>query len=140
MKLRGIISSGAKLLHCITISAVCFVPSALADDTGAQIYAYSCAICHGIQGDGAGPYGEFLKVNPPGLTELSKANGGKFPMDYVLSVIDGRAGIRAHGSDMPIWGPAFETKMEEKMGEEAGQVRARGLMLSVAYYLRSIQK
>ena len=60
-----------------------------------QLYRDSCLLCHAGNGPGA---------SAPDLTTLSAANGGQFPMDQVISIIDGREGVRAHGSPMPVWG------------------------------------
>ena len=125
---------------CIALSfGVTVAPGAMADDKGEELYATACAICHGIMGDGGGYYREFLNVEPGKLTNQSAANDGEFPMDYVLSVINGEAGVRAHGSKMPIWGTVFKTHLNGQLSDEETEVRARGLILSLAYYLRSIQ-
>ncbi|MGI3186738.1 c-type cytochrome [Nioella aestuarii] len=68
---------------------------------GAMMYRATCATCHE---PGSSPQG-------PNLTELAAMNGGQFPMDRVTRIIDGRAGLRAHGSAMPVWG-AFLTPPE----------------------------
>ncbi|WP_306047498.1 cytochrome c [Nioella sp. MMSF_3534] len=64
--------------------------------TGAeQVYRDTCLLCHAASGPGA---------SAPDLTTLSAVNGGSFPMAEVIAIIDGRAGVRAHGSPMPVWG------------------------------------
>lgn len=62
--------------------------------SGAVFYRATCATCH--EGGGVGP--------APDLTRLSALNGGTFPIGQVTRIIDGRAGLRAHGSPMPVWG------------------------------------
>ena len=38
---------------------------------------------------------------------LAGANGGVFPFEHVYAAIDGRLGIRVHGTrEMPVWGLA----------------------------------
>lgn len=81
-----------------------------------------------------------MTVEPPDLTTLSADNGGSFPMLDVIHVIDGRTELRAHGGPMPIWGAIFKRQalMEGAMG--AAEAEARGRILSIAYYLESIQR
>jgi len=58
-------------------------------EAGAMFFAQDCAACHGTDARGAGEFGEQLFTVPPDLTQLSANNGGVFPGDYVLGVIDG---------------------------------------------------
>ena len=110
-----------------------------ADVAGEQEYIVACAGCHGESAMGDGPLAGLLSISTPNLTELSKANDGEFPFEAVLTTIDGRDGIRAHGSTMPIWGERFQASATSQRGETAEMV-ARGRILSLAYYLRSVQK
>ena len=49
-----------------------------------------------------------LKVPPPDLTILSKRNNGKFPVDYIGTVVKNGVNVPAHGTaEMPIWGATF---------------------------------
>lgn len=64
---------------------------------GAMMYRATCATCHE---PGSTPQG-------PGLTTLAAVNGGSFPMDMVIAIIDGRQDVRAHGSPMPVWGDSL---------------------------------
>ncbi|WP_227435020.1 c-type cytochrome [Nioella sediminis] len=61
---------------------------------GAMFYRATCATCHE---PGSRP-------QAPDLTGLAAMNGGRFPMDRVTRIIDGRSELRAHGSPMPVWG------------------------------------
>ncbi|OSQ53311.1 c-type cytochrome [Marivita geojedonensis] len=113
----------------------------LADDLGKQDYMQGCAGCHGESGMGQGPLAELLTIDVPDLTTLSARNDGKFPMLDVIHVIDGRMGVRAHGGAMPIWGLIFKENAAGDSGLLGGaEAIARGRMLSIAYYLESIQK
>lgn len=50
----------------------------------------------------------------PDLTALSKNNGGVFPLSRVCEIIDGRQGLKAHGTRaMPIWGQAYRQEGAE---------------------------
>lgn len=77
---------------------------------GKQMFSDYCAPCHGLSGRGDGPAASALKIPPADLTQLAKKNGGKFPMDHVMTVLRTGSASTAHGSsDMPIWGPLFRS-------------------------------
>jgi len=73
-----------------------------------QVYRDSCLLCHA--GSGAGAFA-------PDLTTLTAVNGGQFPRDQVIEIIDGRAGVRAHGSPMPVWGDRHSPDMVQELAE-----------------------
>ena len=101
--------------------------------SGAKLFHYYCAACHGRDGKGDGPAAPGLKTQPADLTLLAKKNGSKFPADRVLYVLTGETQSRLHGSkDMPIWGPIFR---RVGPGPNLGRQRAR----NVVEYLQSIQ-
>lgn len=77
-------------------------PSTEAD----QVYRNTCLLCH--SGSGAG-------AMAPDLTTLSIANGGTFPADAVSAIIDGRGGVRAHGSPMPVWGDRYSPELVQDL-------------------------
>ena len=102
--------------------------------SGQEMFQSYCAVCHGKDAKGAGPASEALKTTPPDLTTLAKRHDGKFPEDYVNSVL--RNGIKApaHGSsEMPVWGPLLRTVSG---GDEAiVEMRIRNLVR----YVESLQ-
>jgi mono/diheme cytochrome c family protein len=115
--------------------------AARADDMGKTDFMQGCAGCHGETAMGQGPLAEFLTVEVPDLTQLSARNDGTFPMLDVIHIIDGRTGMRPHGDPMPIWGAIFKSGALGESGIYGGaEAVARGRILSVAYYLESIQK
>ena len=76
--------------------------------SGAENYKAYCASCHGLTGKGDGPAIAALKAPPKDLGLLASAHKGKYPADYVLAVLNGKASVAAHGSqEMPVWGPVF---------------------------------
>ena len=91
----------------------------MTQDQGKIEYINNCAVCHGTEGKGDGPYAKHLTKRPTDLTALSKNNGGSFPETAVYQLIDGRRvsisdeGRKVetfHGpQDMPIWGDEFRT-------------------------------
>jgi mono/diheme cytochrome c family protein len=78
--------------------------------SGVEMFRTYCAVCHGVNGKGAGPAAEALKKAPTDLTQLAVRNNGKYPEDRVAHAITGDAQIGAHGShDMPVWGDLFKS-------------------------------
>ncbi len=112
---------------------------AFAEIAGEQEYMVACAGCHGESAMGDGPLADLLNISTPSLLELTQANDGSFPFEAILTTIDGRDGVRAHGSTMPIWGERFQSSAASQRGETADMV-ARGRILSLVYYLQSIQQ
>ena len=113
--------------------------AAFAEDAGKAEYVNSCAACHGETAAGDGPLAELMTVPVPPLTNLSAANDGVFPMLAVIHSIDGRQGTKGHGYPMPTWGKRF-TQEIENAGPYGSEIIVRGRVLSLAYYLESIQK
>lgn len=111
-----------------------------ATETGKVEYVQACAACHGDSGKGQGPIAKFLTIPVPGLTRLSAGNDGVFPMLDVIHIIDGRTGVRGHGGPMPIWGELFKAPLSSEFGPYSAEIMVRGRILSIAYYLESIQE
>lgn len=113
-------------------------------DYGKREFVNSCAGCHGLDGKGLGGVPTllpgYLKVDPPDLTLLARNNGGVFPYERVVSVIDGRASVAIHGPrDMPVWGLRYQ--QQGGGGSDAAAVLlARGRILDLTEYIRSIQR
>tara|TARA_R110002096_G_scaffold8239_20_gene34661 strand:- start:431 stop:859 length:429 start_codon:yes stop_codon:yes gene_type:complete len=103
---------------------------------GKARFMENCAVCHGPDAKGGGPFTSLLKAAPSDLTLLSKNAGGEFPFNRVYDAIDGRASVKgAHGSkEMPIWGG------EWKGSSVAAETAVRGQILEMIIYLRSIQQ
>ncbi|HVO88162.1 MAG TPA: cytochrome c [Casimicrobiaceae bacterium] len=111
-------------------------------DVGKSEYDVSCAVCHGISGDGNGPYKPSLAKAPSNLTRLAKNNAGTFPFEHVYQVIDGRIRVEGHGpSDMPIWGDRYTVRAAEHYVDVPYEperfVRAR--ILAVTEYVSRLQ-
>lgn len=56
---------------------------------GRLLFQDNCAQCHGDDARGDGPMAAHLLTPAPDLTRLSRDNGGVFPRDRVMSMIDG---------------------------------------------------
>ncbi len=102
---------------------------------GMASYRLFCKNCHGDVGEGDGPVGEFLKIPPADLTQVTAENGGEFPEERIFQVIEGRRNVRGHGSEMPLWGDAFQ-KTEETTDPEV----IRQKILALVKYVESIQE
>ena len=77
----------------------------------------------------------------PDLTTIKQRNGGTFPVDEILRVIDGRESIEGHGFPMPVWGSRYKAEAAEKTDafEIRSELLARSRILELAFYLLSIQ-
>jgi len=108
---------------------------------GGDEYRISCSSCHGLAGKGDGPVAEFLKTKPADLTQISKKNGGVYPVVDILKVIDGRGTFtRAHGNEMPVWGNRYSAESTNAYGPYFGDMVLRARILGLVFYLESIQE
>ena len=114
--------------------------AAQARDIGKYEFDTYCALCHGKDAKGGGPFSGLVNKKVPDLTVLSKNNGGVFPFLETMMIIDGRTGIRGHGGTMPIWGDTFEAEGVEKAGVYGAETIARGRLLSLVEYLATLQQ
>ena len=81
-------------------------------DLGKREYDSKCAVCHGADGKGTGPYAQELKSPLPDLTTMAKRNGGIFPVRKTFEIIEGAG--KGHGTrDMPVWGHDYTEKASE---------------------------
>jgi mono/diheme cytochrome c family protein len=102
---------------------------------GRVTYGRYCVSCHGPQATGDGPLARDLSVAVPDLTMLAQRNGGKFPYDRVVHVIQGGDKVRGHGTaDMPAWGDAF------KKTKGTGEATVDAAIRNLGQYLRTLQQ
>jgi mono/diheme cytochrome c family protein len=109
-------------------------------DLGKREFEAKCAVCHGKDGKGGGPYAEQLKGGLPDLTTMAKRNGGVFPVTKTYDTIEGAG--KGHGTrDMPVWGLDYTIQADQLMPElpynQAVYVRTR--IMSLLEYLNQIQ-
>jgi len=114
-------------------------------EIGNKEYTRSCAACHGASGKGDGPVAAVLSSVPPNLTGISKRNNGKFPTSKIYQLIDGEGSLGPHGSkEMPVWGDRYRVDAIGQMAavphDLSAQAIAHGRILSLVYYLESMQK
>jgi mono/diheme cytochrome c family protein len=109
---------------------------------GKEDFQTYCASCHGETGVGNGPVAEFLALEPANLTKLSRKNGGPFPRERIVAVIDGREAVKVHGPrDMPVWGDWFNVEAEApglRVQERELVIQAR--IDSLVRYIETIQE
>ena len=103
---------------------------------GKLLYMQHCSSCHGQEGHGNGPVSRYLTVKIPDLTLLKRQNDNVYPLDKVMSSIDGRRDVRAHGDrQMPVWGEVF-TMEERKYPTQSSALKAR----LIAEYVATLQQ
>lgn len=106
------------------------------EDLGKARFMEYCAVCHGADATGGGPYAAMLNKKPANLTLLAKNSGGQFPFASVYDSIDGRGAGGAHGTrDMPVWGSNWKSS-----SAPGAETEVRGRVLEMLLYLRSIQQ
>jgi mono/diheme cytochrome c family protein len=110
--------------------------------SGAQMFKQYCAVCHGAGGNGDGPVATALKVPTPDLTTLAQRHGGKFPDDYIASILKNGVQKPAHGSgEMPVWGPIFETMNRwSALCPDMEEIPVTLRITNITSYLKSIQR
>ena len=107
-------------------------------DTGKLLYLRYCASCHGNAGKGDGPLGREFKVKVPDLTILKSKYNGTYPLDQVMSAIDGSRTVRGHGDrTMPVWGDVFR---DEHANEKYVELVALYKIKWIAEYIGALQK
>jgi mono/diheme cytochrome c family protein len=122
------------------LAATTLAAMAQPEDVGKVEYMTYCANCHGDTGLGDGPLAGILTVEVPDLTKWTEKHDGDFPFLETLMIVDGRTGVRGHGGQMPFWGDRFSREAEATVGPYGSEVIARGRLLSLVYYLESIQE
>ena len=106
--------------------------------SGKRLFADNCTACHGADGTGSGWVSNGLKRKPADLTTLSARNGGVFPMERVLSTIDGFHRNPSFETAMPEFGSFFSGD-QEQVELDGVMTPVPGPLLAVAEYLRALQ-
>lgn len=109
-------------------------------DIGQREFEAKCAVCHGKDGKGLGPYAEQLKRSLPDLTTMARRNGGVFPVTRTYATIEGAG--PGHGTrEMPVWGLDYTVQATEQFPElpynQAMFVRTR--IMALLEYLNQLQ-
>lgn len=110
-------------------------------DFGRGDFMNYCAACHGVGGKGDGTVAEFLTISAADLTQMALRNGGIFPRQRAIEVIDGRAQVSVHGErDMPVWGDWFKFEADSDGAGEKTEKVVRERITALVDYLESIQQ
>lgn len=109
---------------------------------GRSIYDDNCMSCHGKSARGDGPLAGQLDGPVPDLTLISDRNDGVFPMDDVLSTIDGYT-RRSRGDRMVMPEFGIDLQAGPLVNYDSGDGIATptpARLVALAEYLRSIQR
>jgi mono/diheme cytochrome c family protein len=107
---------------------------------GALVYHRHCASCHGPEGRGDGPLASSLREPPADLSQIEVRAGGRFDEGDVMSAIDGRRAVQAHGPrEMPVWGAVFEEELRREQAPYPG-ITVLQQKRALADYLRTLQR
>ena len=128
-----------KVILFSTLLCLIAVRSASADSSGKSDYLADCAPCHGVDGkDRVSAMREVKGYISVDLTQLSKANGGRFPRQAVYDAIDGRKRFPAHFiGDMPTWGLEYQEKNQASSADGKDKVKSR--ISALVDYIESLQ-
>ena len=142
-----------KYFIALTTFTIIFISTSHAEDIGKltetddlviegqKEFQQRCAVCHGVEGKGDGPYSFALIFKPSDLTKLNVANNGQFPFIETYLVIDGRDMIKYHGTRlMPIWGERYSQETWSSVSPEHASTLVRGRIFELLMYLYSIQE
>ena len=110
-------------------------------DPGRGDFMNYCAACHGVSGTGDGTVAEFLTLSAANLTQMSSKNGGIFPRQRAIEVIDGRAQVSVHGErDMPVWGDWFKFEADSDGAGTKTEKVVRERITALVDYLETLQQ
>lgn len=129
-------------MACLTLSMAATALAQQKVDPGKRDYDSKCAVCHGKDGKGGGPFAADLRRSVPDLTTLARRNGGVFPAPRMYDMIEGSGLGAGHGTrEMPIWGMDFTILAAEKYPDmpynQASYVRTR--IAALVEYLNQLQ-
>jgi len=108
-------------------------------EAGRAEYLAACAACHGENADGNGPIAIMFDQRVPGLRGMAIDNDGKFPLLETFMIVDGRTGVRGHGSPMPVFGNRYKAELGTALGDYGSEAAVRARVLELVYYLQAIQ-
>lgn len=99
---------------------------------GRLMYQAYCASCHGMDGRG-GPAAAALKRAPTDLSQLARANRGRYPSLHVQQSILSCE----HSQEMPQWRPLFYSL---STGDNMIEATARARAVNLARFVESLQR
>ncbi|PRY26139.1 cytochrome c [Aliiruegeria haliotis] len=125
----------------LALAVLTLVPSlALADvELGRETFLDACADCHGVDAKGGGPKAALLSVKVPDLTTYAARNGGDFDAVRMIHLVDGRAGLSAHGGPMPMFGGLLAGPSAVIDGPDGTPVSTTEPIMSITEWLKTVQ-
>lgn len=85
--------------------------------SGKAEFETTCAICHGSDAKGHGPFSLFMTKRVPDLTQLAKSNNGDFPFIRIYEMMNGPGQIPGHDiREMPIWSDYYKDRAPKDLG------------------------
>lgn len=137
----GSVSWGLACVATVVLASAAPVAAQVRKDFGQREYETKCAVCHGLDAKGHGPYSDALKRPAPDLTTLARRNGGLFPVARTYAQIEG-AGAGHGPREMPVWGLDYTVQAVEQMPDlpynQAQFVRTR--IMALLEYLNQLQQ
>ena len=135
-----------KAFATVIVAAICSAGALNAQtmSLGEFEYRNSCAVCHGEDGSGNGPFAGMMEIAPADLTVIQSNNGGVFPVERLYKAIDGTEEVSAHGMrDMPVWGSRYIARIDDDPSfdypPEERERYSRNRILALVEYLSTIQ-
>ena len=135
------ISAGVAGFAGLALLVAACTPPEPAPVSGRALFVEFCQVCHGAGGQGDGPMARDLPKKPADLTQISRRNGGTFPLNQVMSTIDGYTRKNDHGSIMPEMGLQLQGGRTVLIDAGDGiETPVPESLLAMAEYLRTLQK
>lgn len=142
MTIGAIVLNAAEALSSSAPSPGSVLTRGISVELGRQDFRNYCAACHGVNGNGDGTIAEYLTINAPDLTKLTKFNAGIYPREKIEHVIDGRIDVKIHGSrDMPVWGDWFNSEaISADTDRETRELIVHERIESLINYIETLQE
>ncbi len=112
-------------------------------DIGRHEFETYCAVCHGKDAKGGGPFSMLVTKKVPDLTLLQKNNGGVFPFSKAYDIISGEADVEGHGPrEMPIWGDHYRDRAIAELGPYNPRIPSfiRGRIIALIGHISTLQE
>ncbi|MFN3890990.1 MAG: c-type cytochrome [Beijerinckiaceae bacterium] len=112
-------------------------------DVGRTEFETYCAVCHGKDGKGGGPFSMLVTKKVPDLTLMQKNNSGVFPFAQTYDIISGDADMPGHGTrEMPIWGDVYRDRAIAELGPYNPNIPSyvRGRIIALIGHISTLQQ
>lgn len=107
---------------------------------GRAAFMENCAGCHGIDGKGSGPLVSGVGLISADLTQISARNGGTFPRQDIMAIIDGLNRDPHFSNAMPEFGAGDLGEAVVVEGDDGLGTPTPVGLIALADYLESIQE